>query len=124
MTLVEHAERELRLCGQYEEDPEFSESLIRAIREYSSYGHSGGSHFAAVHMLTELLNFRPLSPITDSPEEWVDVAEMSGYVLWQNKRRPDAFSKDGGKTYYTLEERDRLGSMELTPFHTSVHVEV
>lgn len=43
MSLVEHARRELELCGQYAEDPEYSESLIRAVEAFTSFGHSGGS---------------------------------------------------------------------------------
>jgi hypothetical protein len=123
VSLVEHAIYELTALGQFEEDPAFSQSLVAAIAAFASYGHSGGSAFAAIEMLHELLQFHALTPLTDNPEEWVDVTEMSGSPMWQNRRQSDAFSYDGGKTYYTLDERDRLGDMELTPFHDSVHWE-
>ena len=36
MSLAEHARRELDLCGQYAEDPEYSESIIKAVEAFAS----------------------------------------------------------------------------------------
>lgn len=104
MTLVEHAQRELELA-RVEED--VRPSLIQAIEAFSSYGHSGGSYSICAPMLYDLLNYRPLTPLTDDPSEWVDVAKQSGYTLWQNARDSEAFSIDGGKHYYLLREERR-----------------
>lgn len=104
--LVEHAKRELALLDN---DEEFNESIIKAVEAFASYGHSGGSASYAIPILTELLQFHNLQPITDNPEEWMEVGEG----VWQNTRRPDAFSNDGGQTY-------RLNS-EFAPVHDSVH---
>lgn len=123
MSLVEHAKTELTKCGQFEEDPAFSQSIVAAVAAFSSYGHSGGSAGVAIHMLHDLLQFKVLSPLTDDSDEWCDVAKYaSGKLLWQNRRRGDAFSHDGGKTYYTLEERDAVGGMDFTPFHDSKRI--
>jgi hypothetical protein len=105
MTLVEHAKRELDLIP--EEDEEFKKSIINAIRAFSKYGHSGSSHFIGVHILADLLNYRNLSPLTNDPAEWNHVAEPISGVrggIWQSTRNPEAFSKNGGKTYYLLSE--------------------
>jgi hypothetical protein len=100
--LVLHARRELELCGQTAEDPEFAESLIGAVRAFASYGHSGGSAMAGVDMLTRLLRYEALSPLTSDPSEWMDRSEESGVPMWQNKRDPAVFSEDAGQTWKRL----------------------
>lgn len=103
--LVLHARSELKRIG---EEPEVIEWYAKVIREYSSFGHSGGSHMAILPVLTKLLNFEPIGPLTDDPQEWyhhgMDVWGEEGGV-WQNKRDGRMFSKDGGKTYTNVEDR-------------------
>ena len=103
VSLAEHARRELELCGQYAEDPEYSESIIRAVEAFASYGHSGGSAACARDQLHTLLGFGNLSPLTHDPGEWIDQSEASGIPMWQNRRNPAVLSDDGGKTWYSLE---------------------
>jgi hypothetical protein len=98
--LVKHARRELELCGQTTEDPEFAASLVAAVEAFASYGHSGGSAAVGADMLYQLLRCRPLAPLTSSPHEWVDRSEASGQPWWQNLRDPRAMSHDGGHTYW------------------------
>lgn len=105
MSLVEHARRELELCGQFKEDPGYSSSIVAAVAAFASYGHSGGSAGIAIHQLHTLLQFRTLSPLTSDPEEWFDHSDISGAPLWQNKRDPAAMSRDGGKTWYFVDNR-------------------
>jgi hypothetical protein len=113
MSLEEHARRELKLCGQYDEDPVYSESIIRAVRAFASYGHSGGSASIAREQLHALLAFKTLSPITSDPEEWIDQSEASGVPMWQSRRDPTFFSKDGGKTWYNLDDPDTEKTIEM-----------
>ncbi len=106
--LTEHAEYELSLIGMgaNTEDPinkAMHDHIIHMVSEFSKEGHSGFSAGYAINMLTKLLNFEPLSELTYAPDEWVDVSEMSGEPLWQNKRNSKIFSRDGGKTHYSLE---------------------
>lgn len=112
MSLVEHARRELELCGQYAEDPEYSESLIRAVEAFTSFGHSGGSAAIAQEQLAALLANRPLSPLTSDPADWIDQSAASGRPMWQNRRDLKAFSEDGGKTWYWLDEETVPPSMD------------
>lgn len=119
--LVDHAKREL---ATIHEDPEFSEGLVKMIEIFASMGHSGGSASVAIAMLTELLEHRNLSPLTDNPDEW----EFHGPErwdgtngVWQNKRNGEAFSPDGGKTYYLLSEGGHASSYSAgtARMHTS-----
>jgi hypothetical protein len=123
--LVDHARRELTIIGQFEEDPEFAMSILTAVACFSAYGgHSGASAAIATDMLNRLLQFQNLGPLTDDPDEWIDVA---GYApedergMWQSCRNPEAFSRDAGKTYYLLSEKgykeDRI-TMHESVVHT------
>ncbi|ASM62342.1 hypothetical protein SEA_NIGHTMARE_66 [Arthrobacter phage Nightmare] len=101
--LVAHARYELNLIG---EEPAVIEWYVRVIKEYASFGHSGGSAWATTQVLDELLRFRPLTELTDDPEEWVHIADdVAGQPdLWQNKRDGRCFSNDGGKTYHNIDD--------------------
>lgn len=119
MSLVEHAKRELELCGQFAEDPAYAQSIVAAVAAFASYGHSGGSAGVALHQLTALLRFEALSPLTSDPDEWVDHGGV-----WQNRRDSRAMSGDGGKTWWYVDGRhagercyngDELGVLERCP---------
>ena len=105
MSLVEHATRELELCGQTAEDPGYAASLVAAVAAFASYGHSGGSAAVAVEQLHELLRFRTLSQLTSDHDEWEDRSEISTSPLWQNRRDSAAFSRDGGQSWYFVDDR-------------------
>lgn len=58
-----------------------------------------------------LVKGNTLSPLTNNPDEWMDVTEMSGYKLHQSKRKFSCFSDDGLNTYYDTNDENR----ELIP---------
>lgn len=99
--LVEHARSELAIAG-VEED--VRPSILAAVESFVSYGHSGGSASIVIPMLNDLLSFRNIAPLTDNPAEWQNLTGFSSDPAWQSTRRADAFSNDGGKTYYCLDE--------------------
>ncbi len=107
--LVEHAKRELVLAGN---DDDFNESIIEAVRGFTSYGHSGGSASVAIPMLNDLLQFKNLTPLTDDPIEWNQVSED----VWQSCRNSEAFSNDGGKTYTLNSDQNKR------IYHSNPHV--
>lgn len=123
MSLVEHAKTELTRLGEFDSDPAYAQSIVASVAAFASYGHSGGSAGIAIHVLHDLLQFKNLTPLTDDPEEWFDVSQMSGYELWQNRRNSSAFSKDGGRTYYLLEDRTYENQSTQDVYQPSVHVE-
>lgn len=116
--LVSHARRELTLRS---EDPWMVQGLLRVVQAFADMGHSGSSAPHAAAYLEALLNYRTLTPLTDDPAEWIDRAAegMASYPCWQSARDSQAFSEDGGRTYWLLSEREAAGSMETTPVHTS-----
>lgn len=104
--LVDHAKRELALAGNGEE---FDEKVVKMVEVFASMGHSGGSAFATIELLTRLLEFKPLTELSDNPAEW-NLVEMGDDKCWQSARRSDAFTYDPEfKHYYTLDEHGSLG---------------
>jgi len=127
--LVYHAHRELSLAGLGDEDADYGGMLEKAVLElietFDNQGHSGASAAITIHLFHELVNWRTLSPLTDDPDEWQSVSEVTGEEMWQSKRRPDAFSTDGGKTHYLLSEMPtdfRLLRMRMRKFFTGKSV--
>lgn len=118
--LVDHARRELELIG---EDPETIAGYLKVVRAFADMGHSGGSAMVAIPVLHRLFQFKNLSELTDDPDEWIyhgeDVSGAEGGV-WQSKRWSEAFSNDGGKTYYLLSEGGNDKNRE--PLHKSKKV--
>lgn len=102
-----HAERELRAAGLFDKDSDYGgmmgEAVLRLIRTHAAEGHSGLSHSWALDLFTRLANFQVLTPLTNDPAEWMEV----GPKLWQSKRQSDAFSEDGGATWYSVDDPKR-----------------
>jgi len=105
--LFRHAQRELELANV---DVGLADSLLDAVAALASYGHSWGSAGWAIETLGLLLRYMPLSPLTDNPAEWNEVlpSDMPDGPLWQSNRQSSAFSTDGGKTYYSVDDKDRV----------------
>lgn len=103
MSLVEHAKRELALLDN---DERFNNCIIKAVEAFLEYGHSGSSASYGIDVLHTLLQYKPLSTLTDDPKEWIEV----GSGVWQSVRHSEAFSKDGGVTYYLLSDVNAIQS--------------
>lgn len=99
MSLVEYAESELKLAGLFDADSDYDGMLgtatLEIVKVFADQGHSGTSAMMVTELASRLMRYEPLTPLTYGPEEWVEVADS----LWQNKRKFDVFSKDGGKTH-------------------------
>lgn len=89
--LVKHAELELKMAGLLSEDffygSQFGEGIIEIVKLFANQGHTGMSAGIAIDVLSKLLNFKPLGPLTGSDEEWIEVSEG----LFQNKRCSNVF---------------------------------
>lgn len=121
---VDHATRELKLAGMFDEKIDdddsgcfgnyntmIAEAVIELMKVFSDQDHSGMSAGMVRELFNKLSNFERLTELTDSSEEWMDVSEASYGVegvkdhpsMWQSNRAPASFSTDGGKTYYNLD---------------------
>lgn len=105
--LEKHAEREMRRAGLYDADSDYGgmipEAVMKLVRVHAAEGHSGGSHNLVMQIFNRVANFKTLTPITNSPDEWHEV----GTDIWQNTRDSSFFSTDGGKTGYSIDDKER-----------------
>lgn len=108
MSLLEYAKKELSLAGLYDSDSDYHGLVARAVEQlvnvFSAQGHSGLSANIVLYLFNEVAHYRPLTDLTNDPSEWNQVDKE----MWQSSRRPDAFSRDGGKTYYLLDDNPRV----------------
>lgn len=101
--LKNHAERELKLAGFYDEDSDYGgmlpEAVLELIEVFSNQGHSGFSANIVRNLFNKLAAFEPILPITGKEEEWAQ--PHTGDETYQNKRLSSLF-KEGkdGKPYY------------------------
>jgi hypothetical protein len=98
--LLSYAEDELNRIGMTEDSPdemnvEMRKHIVHMVKEFSEEGHSGFSGRYALNILTKLLDFKPLTPLTGADDEWNDVGED----YWQNKRCSSVFKKADGTCY-------------------------
>jgi len=113
--LVKHAQVELARIG---EETDTVEGYLKVIQAFADMRHSGGSASVAIPVINQLLQFKNLAPLSDDPDEWMNVSDMSDSEMWQNRRNSEAFSHDGGKTYWLLSEGANDGNR--APLHAAV----
>lgn len=121
--LVNHAKNELQLAGMYDEDDKLgdisynkmvADAVVELMQKFSEQDHSGFSAGMVRELFNKLSQFQTLTDITNNPDEWLNVAEyMNNEPMWQNKRNPAIFSKDGGKTWYNIDESVLIKAEEL-----------
>jgi hypothetical protein len=113
-SMVDFARYELELGGLFSKDSDYEgmlgEAVMELISKFADQGHSGFSAGMTAHLFSELAAFKPLTELTDNPAEWTYISEQDPRTpdgtgdLWQSKRCPSAFSEDGGKTYYDIDD--------------------
>jgi hypothetical protein len=103
MTLITHAEHELKAIGMLGSGDEMNEAMsadiLELLRTFSEQGHSGFSASYAINLFEKLARFEPLGPLTGEDAEWHDVSEASGEPMWQNKRCSHVFKAGDGRAY-------------------------
>ena len=65
--LIDHAKSELERLGN---GPDFDKPILEIVGTFAGAGHSGFSAAYAVEVITKLLKFEPLSPLTGDKSEW------------------------------------------------------
>ena len=104
--LHKHALDEFRAAGWTDENGKFADDMQESICDhvlklldvFADEGHSSTTAPYTVDLFKKLAMFEPLVPLTGEDWEWVDVSEMSGKTLYQNKRCSHVF-KDGDEAY-------------------------
>ena len=108
--LVEHAKKELQLAGFFDKDSDYDgmlgDAVLELIEVFAKQGHSGFSAMRTLYLFNEVADFKPLTPIGTTEGEWMDVTGTGGdnSPMWQNIRRHSTFSRDGGKTWYDIDD--------------------
>lgn len=108
--LVFHARIELEILGCDQEDIDY---MLKIIQAFADVGPSGSQAAWMIPILHDLLQFKNLTPLTNDPKEWNEV----GPNVWQSSRRAEAFSENGGKSYYLLSEG--ANAQNPQPLHQS-----
>jgi len=103
--MTEYAKNELDIIGMTEDNPEemnqsMRKHILHMIEEFAEEGHSGFSASYALGILTKLLAYKPLTPLTGEDNEWMEVGPSSdGKPLYQNKRCFSVFKDSSGGVY-------------------------
>lgn len=106
--LVRHAKDELERARMFDKDADYYGAIATSVMElmevFAIQGHSGMSAMLTVAVFTKLARGETLTPVTSDPDEWMDVSEMSGRPMWQNRRNSAFFSTDGGTSWYDVRQ--------------------
>ena len=117
--LLAFAKDEMQRAGLYDADADYggeiAKSVERLVETFAADEHSGGSAHLTLSIFERVVRFQPLTPITSDPSEWMNVSDVSGTPMWQNRRQPSAFSTDGGATWYDLDEPGRPTHVNKAP---------
>src|ERR1035437_3216724 len=111
--LYGHAYMELDYAGYFKPDDEelgkgmnklMADNVLELITVLAKQNHSGFSSFFAISLFETLARYKPLTPLTGVDSEWVNVADESGYPLYQNKRCNHVFKTvDTEGNYYAYD---------------------
>lgn len=106
-----HAKHELERAGLFSPGSAYAgmigEAVLSAVENWAKQGHSGGSSHICLQVFNELIQYKPLTPITNEASEWMEVGKApgrNGGTVFQSRRKPSLFSTDGGETYYDIDE--------------------
>lgn len=105
MSLVQFAEDELKIIGMgadaAEENKLMHDDIIEIVKKFADQGHSGFSASYALGILTKLMNYEALTPLTGEDDEWVKISEEmgGGDMEYQNKRCYSVFKGADGRAY-------------------------
>lgn len=116
MNLVEYAKDELaRITDDGDEIQEqINDDILEIIEVFQRQGHSGTTGAYTIRLVSRLLGFKPLTPITGEDSEWNEITDKLeqnrrvSSVFRKNKDNSTAydidariFSDDGGKTWFS-----------------------
>lgn len=105
MNLIEFAKNELDIVLNKCEDEEGKEmqeminkDILEIVEIFSKQGHSGFSANYAINLITKLLKYEPITPLTGEDNEW-QLLDYGDDIKYQNKRCSRVFKDKEGKAY-------------------------
>lgn len=99
-SLVQHAKRELRAAGLFDEDADYDGAVATCtttlMEVFTAYGHSGGSLEQTLKVFDRLARGKPLTPLTGEDDEWEvpEQCKLEYPQMLQNKRYHLVFKDD------------------------------
>ena len=86
---------------EYDMQQVINKDIMDIIKTFSKQGHTGMTAGYTISMLSRLLNYKPITPLTGEEDEWEDVSDIynDGIKHYQNKRCPAVFKDEDGKCY-------------------------
>ena len=111
-SLVEYATTELTEAGLFNKDSVYNgmlgDSVLEIVEIFAKQGHSGYSAELTVQILEKLLRYKPINPITFTPDQWNEINISSdGVITHQHRKKSTIFSDDNLKTWYDLDEWEK-----------------
>lgn len=94
---ISHAERELQYLSKDPDEmqQQINTDIMALLSLFSLQGHSGSSAAYTTSVLTKLLRWEPITPLTGEDSEWVEV----GTGVFQNSRCSRVFKDADGGAY-------------------------
>lgn len=103
--LIEFAQQELnsllKTCTDSESlnmQKQINEDIMSMVKMFANQKHSGFSARYALNILSRVLNYKPIGPLTGADDEWVEL-DYDDRVAYQNKRCPNIFKTKSGRAY-------------------------
>lgn len=99
MSFIDFAKSELDAIGMREDSGDemnraMRTHILKMVEAFDEEGHSGFSASYAVSVLSKLLRFEPLSPLTGEDSEWNLISEKDD--CYQNRRCHHVFKDRDG----------------------------
>lgn len=103
MSILDYTKRELDIIGMTEDSPDEMNQMMRKhilhmVQEFANEGHSGFSAKYALEILGNVLDFKPLTPLTGEDSEWIEL-DYGDDISFQNNRCSTVFKHNDGQAY-------------------------
>lgn len=107
--LIQHAYRELGIAHMFDDDVDLGACVLKMIEVLARHEvHDPTLFDLALKTFWDLAHKRPITGLTANPLEWQNISAAAGTPLWRSIRDPDAYSTDGGKTFYRTDRPTRI----------------
>lgn len=106
--LIAHAYRELDIAHLFDDEADIGACVLKMIETFARADlRATGAVDLVLKTFWDLAHRRPITGLTNHPIEWQDISAQAGRPLWRNVRDNEAYSEDGGKTFYRLEHPEK-----------------